>query len=67
MISILVKLFDNKYFCSLRAQDIVFIGLRDALPCEVVFFRKYGIAAFTMKEVDQLGIKEVSHKPLENN
>jgi hypothetical protein len=45
---------------SLRAQDVVFIGLRDALPCEVVFFNKYKIPAFTMKEIDQLGIKEVS-------
>ena len=44
---------------SLKAKDIVFIGLRDVLPCEIEFFLKYKIPCFTMREVDVLGIREV--------
>ena len=53
-----VKFF-ARVVLSLHAHDVVLIGIRDSLPCEVVFFEKYKIPVFSMKEVDRLGIQEV--------
>jgi len=53
--------FDPPY---LRPSDIVYIGLRDLDPQERIFIRKFGIKAFTMNDVDHLGIGRVMEQCL---
>jgi arginase family enzyme len=43
----------------LSSKRIAFIGLREIDPYESLFIDKLNIPCFSMKEVDQLGIKEV--------
>ncbi|KAA0190727.1 Arginase [Fasciolopsis buskii] len=49
----------------LRAQDIVYIGLRDIDPHEVYDMRKNGIQHFTMTDIDRMGIETVIRKAIE--
>jgi len=44
----------------LRAKHVGFIGLREVDPCETRFLDQLKIAHYSMKEVDELGIKEVN-------
>ncbi|CAH8446750.1 unnamed protein product [Heterobilharzia americana] len=48
----------------LKASDIAYIGLRDLDDHETYNIRKYGIAHFTMVDVDQLGIETVIKQAL---
>uniref|UniRef100_T1IIL6 Arginase n=1 Tax=Strigamia maritima TaxID=126957 RepID=T1IIL6_STRMM len=50
---------------SLRAKDIVYIGLRDVEPLERLILEKYGIRVFAMHDVDRLGILEVTKRALD--
>jgi arginase len=43
----------------LTTQDIVYIGLRDLDTAEKWIIKEYGIKAFTMDDVDRLGIHQV--------
>jgi arginase len=46
----------------IRPSDLVYIGLRDLEEAEKEVIRSLGILAFSMKEVDQLGIGEVCRR-----
>jgi len=43
----------------LKPRDVVYIGLRDLDPTEKVAIKKLGIRAYTMYEIDRLGIGKV--------
>lgn len=43
----------------LKPQDVVYIGLRDLDPAEKLTIKRLGIRAYTMYEVDRLGIVKV--------
>lgn len=43
----------------LSPQDVVYIGLRDLDPSEKLAIKKLGIRAYTMYEIDRLGIGKV--------
>ncbi|MEM7737707.1 MAG: arginase [Deinococcota bacterium] len=43
-----------------RPEDIVYIGLRSIDPDERAFIRKHKLRAYTMKEIDKLGIARVT-------
>ena len=45
---------------AVRAEDVVFIGLRSVDEGERTFIGSHGIAAFTMKDIDRRGIAEVA-------
>ncbi|ESO92074.1 hypothetical protein LOTGIDRAFT_204097 [Lottia gigantea] len=48
----------------LSVKDLVYIGLRDVDPGERWIIEKFGIKAFSMQEVDKLGIREVMEQAL---
>jgi arginase len=48
----------------LRSDGLVYIGLRDVDPAEQEAIRRHGILAFTIKEIDALGIGEVCRRAL---
>lgn len=50
----------------LEPSDVVFVGLRSVDPAEKKRIRDLGIRAFTMKEVDQMGIAAVASAALEH-
>ncbi|GMA14707.1 arginase [Deinococcus metallilatus] len=50
---------------SLRPEDIVMIGIRSVDAFERDLLREAGIKAYTMKEVDQLGITRITEETLE--
>lgn len=47
------------------ASEIVYIGLRDVDPPERALIKELGITAYTMKEVDRLGINQVANAAIE--
>jgi len=49
----------------LTARDVVFIGLRQVDPMERLILQKIGIKAYSMQEIDRLGMKEVVGRALE--
>lgn len=49
----------------LKANRLVYIGLRDVDPPEKVLLKKYGIKAFSMHEVDKYGIGKVVEMALD--
>lgn len=49
----------------LRPEDIVMIGIRSVDASERELLREVGIKAYTMKDVDQLGITRVTQEALE--
>ncbi len=49
----------------LQPQDIVYVGLRSVDPFEREMIHDLGIRAFSMKEVDQLGIARVAAETIE--
>ncbi|EYB69533.1 arginase [Deinococcus phoenicis] len=50
---------------TLRPEDIVMIGIRSVDAFERDLLREAGIQAYTMKEVDQLGITRITEETLE--
>ena len=42
-----------------KAADIAYIALRDVDPAEKEIIERFGIKAFSMEDVDELGIVEV--------
>jgi arginase len=49
----------------LRPEDIVFIGLRSIDPAERAFINDQQIKAYTMKEIDTLGIAAIAREALD--
>jgi arginase len=49
----------------LTARDVVFIGLRQVDPMERLILQQIGIKAYSMQEIDRLGMKEVVGRALE--
>ncbi|WP_019587407.1 arginase [Deinococcus apachensis] len=49
----------------LRPEDIVMIGIRSVDASERELLREVGIKAYTMKDVDQLGITRITEETLE--
>ena len=47
------------------ARHVVLIGIRDIDDLERDFIRESGVTAFTMREIDQLGMSEVAARALE--
>ena len=50
----------------LKPEQIVYIGLRDVDPAERAWIRELGIKAFTMYDIDHLGIGQVMDKTFEH-
>ena len=50
---------------AIDANNVVLIGIRDIDDVEREFIRKSGVTAFTMREIDQLGMSEVASRALE--
>ncbi|XP_078262475.1 arginase-2, mitochondrial [Rhinoraja longicauda] len=50
----------------ISAKDLVYIGVRDVDPAEYYILKHLGIKYFSMKEVDQLGIKKVMEKTFDH-
>ncbi len=50
---------------AIKAEDVVFIGLRSVDRGERDFIREHGISAFTMTDIDQHGIARVATETLE--
>jgi arginase len=50
----------------LSPDQIVYIGLRDVDPAERVWIKELGIKAFTMYDIDHLGIGQVMDKTFEH-
>ena len=50
----------------INPDQLVYVGLRDVDPTERVWIRKLGIKAFTMTDVDFLGIGQVMKQALEH-
>ena len=43
----------------LKPENLVYIGIRDIEPDEVSLIKAFGIKAYTMYDVNELGIGEV--------
>ncbi|XP_050405119.1 arginase, hepatic [Patella vulgata] len=50
----------------IHVRDIVYIGLRDVDEGERWIIDQFGIPAYSMQEIDKMGIKEVMHQALKN-
>lgn len=50
----------------IKPEQLVYVGLRDVDPIERIWIRKLGIKAFTMTDVDFLGIGQVMKQALEH-
>jgi arginase len=50
---------------AVRAEHVVFVGLRDLDPPERQFIREHGIVAFTMRDIDERGLKAVMTDAIE--
>ncbi|GCB60290.1 arginase-2, mitochondrial [Scyliorhinus torazame] len=50
----------------ISAKDLVYIGLRDVDPAEYYILKNFGIRYFSMKEVDQLGIRKVMERTFDH-
>jgi len=48
-----------------KAENVVLIGLRDVDELESVTVRESGVMAFTMREVDELGMRTVMSRAIE--
>ena len=48
-----------------RPEDLVYLGLRSVDPAEREMIEEAGLAAFSMKEIDERGIAEVAGEALE--
>jgi arginase len=44
---------------AVSAEHVVYVGLRDVDPPERLFIREHGITAFTMRDIDERGLKAV--------
>lgn len=51
--------------CSLCPQNIAYIGLRDVDPAEREISEKLGIAAYSIDDIDKVGIGEIMQRALE--
>jgi arginase len=49
----------------LQEENIVLLGLRDLDPGEQQRIRESNVTAFTMRDIDELGIEEVIHQAIE--
>ena len=50
---------------AVRPENVVLIGIRDIDSAERAFIRSSGVSAFTMRDVDELGMSEVANRALE--
>ncbi|GLC26788.1 arginase [Roseisolibacter agri] len=50
---------------AVKAEHLVFVGLRDLDPPEQAFIRQAGIRAFTMRDIDERGLRAVMSDALE--
>lgn len=48
----------------LEPENVALIGLRDVEPEEAELISRYGIKAFTMEDIDALGMREVSYRAI---
>lgn len=53
------------YAPKVKAENVVLIGLRDVDELESVTVRESGVLAFTMREVDELGMRTVMARAIE--
>jgi arginase len=49
---------------ALRAEDLVLVGIRDLDPPEREAIRAWGITCFTMRDIDEHGLREVIQKAI---
>jgi len=49
---------------ALRAEDLVLVGIRDLDPPEREAIRAWGITCFTMRDIDENGLREVIHRAI---
>lgn len=49
---------------ALRAEQLVLVGIRDLDPPERVAIREWGIACFTMRDIDEHGLREVMRRAI---
>jgi arginase len=52
-------------FPAVREEDVAFVGLRDLDPPEQAFIRESGVRAFTMRDIDERGLRAVMSDALE--
>jgi arginase len=57
----LLKIWSQK---AIRAEDIIFVGLRSVDEGEREFIKHHGIKAFTMKDIDKRGMANVAEETL---
>lgn len=50
---------------AVRAENVAIVGVRDLDPAERQHIRSWGIRAFTMREIDEKGLKEVMREAIE--
>jgi arginase len=50
---------------AVRPEHVVFVGLRDLDPPERALIRQSGIRAFTMRDIDERGLRAVMHDAIE--
>lgn len=55
----------QKFSPAISKEHLVFIGLRDVDPGEKEFLRQSGIKAFSMKEIDRIGLAEVTRQAID--
>ncbi|AHG88537.1 arginase [Gemmatirosa kalamazoonensis] len=55
----------SSVYPAVRAENLAFVGLRDLDPPEKAFIRQAGIAAFTMRDIDERGLRAVMSDAIE--
>lgn len=50
---------------AIHAENLALVGLRDLDPAEREHIKQWGIRAFTMREIDERGLKEVMREAIE--
>lgn len=50
----------------LNPENVLLIGVRDLDAKEKILLREYGIKTFTMRDIDEQGIRTVAHKALDH-
>jgi len=48
----------------IKPENLAYIGLRSVDPGEKELIKRYGIEAYTMRDIDELGLGEVCHRAL---
>jgi arginase len=50
---------------AVRIENVAIVGVRDLDPAEREHIRSWGLRAFTMREIDERGLKEVMREAIE--